>query len=266
MNKTVWFKKPQEWSDPYITVTDSYGKSDRVLMSHYKGHWYTYTITNENATNFFISSGSNTTLLWHIENSNTVYLNSDLEDVQNDFIRGKTGLIPYATKGDAIDDLIEDKIYLVCFKGDSIVNNIFDRLIRIFTKNKYTHVGLTSDITGDSITYYASRYDGGVNTYTEPKEDVDIYPIHLKTGTGINKFYTKTKGQYGSFVKDINHPELANTPLKRIDIEKSAKDYWRHPDKSEPGWGSVEWTATALNLALPYRYTIEKLIEFANME
>lgn len=56
MNKTVWFKKPDDWNEPYITVIDSYSKSDRVLMSHYKGYWYTYTITAKNATNFYFSS------------------------------------------------------------------------------------------------------------------------------------------------------------------------------------------------------------------
>ena len=60
-------------------------------------------------------------------------------------------------------------LYLVCFKGDSIQRSIFDRLIRIFTKHKYTHVGLTTDISGDNITYYAARYDAGVREYTEPK-------------------------------------------------------------------------------------------------
>ena len=154
-----------------------------------------------------------------------------------------------------------NEIYLVCYKG----NSIFDKLIRIFTRHKYTHVGLATEVDGEDITYYAARYDAGVREYTEPSEDVDTYLVHLKNDVGVKEFFNKTKGQYGSFVKDINHPELANTPWLRFDLKKTAHDYWRHPDKSEPGWGSVEWVAKALNLGMPHRYTIDKLIEFANM-
>lgn len=157
-------------------------------------------------------------------------------------------------------------LYLVCFKGSSIERSIFDRLIRIFTKDTYTHVGLTSDISGDEIKYYAARYDAGVRIYTEPSTDCDAYEIHLKNGIGINEFFDKTKGQYGSFVKDILHPELANTPLLMFDLEKTAQEYWRHPDKSEPGWGTCEWVACALKLGMPHRYKIQDLINFANME
>lgn len=157
-------------------------------------------------------------------------------------------------------------LYLVCFKGDSIQRSIFDRLIRIFTKHKYTHVGLTTDISGDNITYYAARYDAGVREYTEPKSDIDTYLIHLKTDAGITDFFHCTEGDDGSFVKDINHPELANMPM-RVRLDKyTPHQYWRHPDKSENGWGTVEWVASALGLAMPYRYTIDKLIEFANQE
>lgn len=159
-----------------------------------------------------------------------------------------------------------NNLYLVCFKGDSIKKSIFDRLIRIFTKHKYTHVGLTTDISGDDITYYASRYDAGVREYTESKEDVDTYLIHLRSDIGIKEFFNKTEGQDGSFVKDINHPELANMPRCHVLADYTSRQYWRHPDKSENGWGTVEWTAKALDLAMPHRYTIDKLIEFANME
>ena len=53
----------------------------------------------------------------------------------------------------------------------------------------------------------------------------------------------------------------------RVRLDKyTPHQYWRHPDKSENGWGTVEWVASALGLAMPYRYTIDKLIEFANQE
>ena len=159
-----------------------------------------------------------------------------------------------------------NEIYLVCFKGSSIEKSIFDRLIRIFTKHKYTHVGLTTDISGDNITYYAARYDAGVREYTESKEDVDTYLIHLKNDVGIKEFFEKTEGNDGSFVKDINHPELANMPRRMVLDNYSPQHYWRHPDISENGWGTVEWVACALGLAMPFRYTIDKLIEFANLE
>ena len=35
-----------------------------------------------------------------------------------------------------------NEIYLVCYKG----NSIFDKLIRIFTRHKYTHVGLATEV------------------------------------------------------------------------------------------------------------------------
>lgn len=268
MNKTVWFKKPEEWDIPYILVTDNGTYNVDTKMSHYKDTWYTYQI-NTSVDRYYISftdkAGHNTLGYYAVEPT-TVYLNDQLTDVSSSFQKAYTGPIPPAQKGDAEDTLITDTVYLVCFKGNSIANNIFDRLVRIFTTHKYTHVGLTSNPEGEFITYYAARYDGGVNTYTEPASDVDLYPIHLKTGKGINEFYHATKGEYGSFVKDINRWDLANTPISHFDLMKTARDYWRYPDKSEPGWGSVEWTAAALHLGLPHRYTIDKLIEFANME
>ena len=280
MNKTIYFKRDAGIDDiPCIYAwTPSYDWSINypgVAMEQESTIWFKYTINNAPDTEWYfafcyLNQSTNIEGDHLVTTSDTEYLDSSYNDVSSEYVFVTPPVIdtPTIPPSEEESTIISKAgpVYLVCFKGTNIKRSIFDRLVRIFTKTKYTHVGLTSNPEGETITYYAARYDGGVNTYTESASDVDLYLIHLKNGVGINEFYNATKGQYGSFVKDINRWDLANTPISHFDLMKTARDYWRHPDKSEPGWGSVEWTAAALHLGLPHRYTIDKLIEFANME
>ena len=136
------------------------------------------------------------------------------------------------------------KLHLVCYKGDSI----FDKLIRIITQKEYTHVGLvasdTIDETAEDITYMACREEAGLCNYTVPMEEVDIYEIHLQDSRhALYLFGEECNKLYGSMIADMGYPEL-------------------HKPNS---MGSVEWVARALMLGLPKRYTIDKLIAYANI-
>lgn len=154
-------------------------------------------------------------------------------------------------------------IYLVCNKGNT---SIFDKLIKIIKQHstehipkhkeidpeiekKYTHVGLcqlNTIPTEGTITYYACREDAGVMEYTESVEDLDLYKINLNTVDWevINNFYNNSWIREGSMITDMGYPLLAKPHTM----------------------GSVEWVAVALNLAFPKKYSITKLINFAQLE
>lgn len=177
-----------------------------------------------------------------------------------------------------------NKAYLICYKGNA---SIFDKLIRIIKTSlkakhtpveipgqlnifpppprppmpeeirlaleintDYTHVGIwvpSADIADpEEITYYACREDAGVQQYTESVSDVDIIEIKPKNNTHIHlaKFAEATKFIEGSMISDMGYREL----------------------RKKGTMSSVEWVAAALDLAFPAKYTINKLIRYANME
>lgn len=137
---------------------------------------------------------------------------------------------------------MKKKLYLICYKGEGI----FDKLIRIITKGKYTHVGLATEdtISGNEISYMACREDFGTAIYSEPKEDIDMFEIHLKDSREPMCFYNGTKYVLeGSMISDMGYPAL----------------------KREGTMGSVEWVANALYLGHPEKYSIDKLIEFSKL-
>ena len=131
-------------------------------------------------------------------------------------------------------------MYLVCYKGDSI----FDSLIRIMTEDTYTHVGLAlGEPESNNITYYASREDNGVAEYTEPLSDVDLYKLNNPRDKHTLEYFNETKGTKGSLIADCGYRWL----------------------KDKEAIGTTEWCAKALDLGFPHKYTIEDLIEFANI-
>ena len=134
-------------------------------------------------------------------------------------------------------------VNLVCYKG---TQDIFDRLIRIMRGKSvpYTHVGLClTDPSDDSITYMASREDGGVNTYTVPLTEVDLYPLPAKSEDYILRYFDKTKGTSGSLITDCGYRNL--------------KDF--------DAIGTTEWVAQALDLGFPEKYTIQDLINYSEL-
>lgn len=141
------------------------------------------------------------------------------------------------------------KAYLVCYKGDS---SIFDKLIRIVkdTDNTYTHVGIyvpTETVTDpESISYYACREDAGVALYTEDTDQLDLYEIKPKNNRCIHVEAAVEESKYlkGSMIADMGYREL----------------------RARGSMSSTEWVACVLDLAFPPKYTISKLIDYANLE
>ena len=82
--------------------------------------------------------------------------------------------------------------------------------------------------------------------YTEAYTDVDLYKINMPTVKPyhVEKFFEKTRYKRGSMIGDMGYRHLMH----------------------EHSMSSVEWVAAALNLAFPCKYTINKLIDFANLE
>ena len=164
-------------------------------------------------------------------------------------------------------DFKKDTIYLVCSKGDC---SIFDQLIKIMkqtpqrcsvctrrydprpnphipdnsTERAYTHVGLyipTTDTTDPEIVqYWACREEAGVFQYEEPADKFDFFEIHLKKPRDMNQEMMNLKCD-GSMIADMGYKHLSRFGCM----------------------GSAEWVARALNLGFPDKYTITKLIEFA---
>jgi hypothetical protein len=131
-------------------------------------------------------------------------------------------------------------MYLVCYKGD----DIFDSLIRILKGDAYTHVGIAmGESDTNEVTYLACRVDGGVAEYVVPKSDVDLYLIHNPRTQKVEDYFTKTKGNRGSFITDCGYRYL----------------------KDKEAMGSEEWVAQALDLGFPEKYKINDLIEFSKV-
>ncbi|MBQ4030487.1 MAG: hypothetical protein II625_01920, partial [Bacilli bacterium] len=123
-------------------------------------------------------------------------------------------------------------------------------LLSRILNSDYTHVGLwvvpENTPIPTEITYYACREDAGVMEYTEAYTDVDLYKINMPTVKPyhVEKFFEKTRYMRGSMIGDMGYRHLMH----------------------EHSMSSVEWVAAALNLAFPCKYTINKLIDFANLE
>lgn len=123
-------------------------------------------------------------------------------------------------------------------------------LLSRILNSDYTHVGLwvvpENIPIPKEITYYACREDAGVMEYTEAYTDVDLYKINMPTVKPyhVKKFFEKTRYMRGSMIGDMGYRHLMH----------------------EHSMSSVEWVAAALNLAFPCKYTINKLIDFANLE
>lgn len=123
-------------------------------------------------------------------------------------------------------------------------------LLSRILNSDYTHVGLwvvpENMPVPEEITYYACREDAGVMEYTEAYTDVDLYKINMPTvkPCHVEKFFEKTRYKRGSMIGDMGYRHLMH----------------------EHSMSSVEWVAAALNLAFPCKYTINKLIDFANLE
>ena len=123
-------------------------------------------------------------------------------------------------------------------------------LLSKILNSDYTHVGLwvvpENTSIPEEITYYACREDAGVMEYTEAYTDVDLYKINMPTVKPyhVEKFFEKTRYMHGSMIGDMGYRHLMH----------------------EHSMSSVEWVAAALNLAFPRKYTINKLIDFANLE
>lgn len=123
-------------------------------------------------------------------------------------------------------------------------------LLSKILNSDYTHVGLLvvpeNTPVPEEITYYACREDAGVMEYTEAYTDVDLYKINMPTvkPCHVEKFFEKTRYMRGSMIGDMGYRHLMH----------------------EHSMSSVEWVAAALNLAFPCKYTINKLIDFANLE
>jgi hypothetical protein len=158
-------------------------------------------------------------------------------------------------------------IYLACSKGEC---SIFDQLIKIMkqtpkrcnvcqraydpkpnphipdneTEKRYTHVGLyipSTDTTDpEIIQYWACREEAGVFQYEEPADKFDFYEIHLKKPRDMWHKAMELHCE-GSMISDMGYQHL----------------------KRDNCMGSAEWAAYALNLGFPSKYTITKLIEFA---
>lgn len=188
-------------------------------------------------------------------------------------------------------DFKKDTIYLMCSKGEC---SIFDQLIKIMkqvprrcdickrgwdpkvdtllppppvhfvpwghpppgrfhydltdaTEMLYTHVGLylpSENITDPAnVQYYACREEAGVFLYEEPLSKFDVFEVHLKKpkDCDVDLFYQKTKNVEGSMIADMGYRNLMRDGCM----------------------SSAEWTARALNLGFPEKYTIHKLIDFA---
>ena len=161
----------------------------------------------------------------------------------------------------------KDTIYLACSKGEC---SIFDQLIKIMkqtpkrcevctrnydpkpnphmpdnsTERLYTHVGLylpsTNTTDPEIVQYWACREEAGIFLYEEPASKFDFYEVHLKKPRDMNQ-EAMTWRFDGSMISDMGYNHLSKPMCM----------------------GSAEWTARALNLGFPEKYTITKLIEFA---
>ena len=168
-------------------------------------------------------------------------------------LRHLVGRLPPPLKGTFIPPLAQPEHILNALPKNYPVHaspRPIEVLLSKILNSDYTHVGLwvvpANTPVPEEITYYACREDAGVMEYTEAYTDVDLYKINMPTVKPyhVEKFFEKTRYMHGSMIGDMGYRHLMH----------------------EHSMSSVEWVAAALNLAFPRKYTINKLIDFANLE
>lgn len=168
-------------------------------------------------------------------------------------LRHLVGRLPPPLKGTFIPPLAQPE-HILNVLPKNYPTHVSPRPIEVLLSkilnSNYTHVGLwlvpENTPIPKEITYYACREDAGVMEYTEAYTDVDLYKINMPTVKPyhVEKFFEKTQYKRGSMIGDMGYRHLMH----------------------EHSMSSVEWVAAALNLAFPFKYTINKLIDFANLE
>ena len=168
-------------------------------------------------------------------------------------LRHLVGRLPPPLKGTFIPPLAQPE-HILNVLPKNYPTHVSPRPIEVLLSkilnSDYTHVGLwvvpENIPIPKEITYYACREDAGVMEYTEAYTDVDLYKINMPTvkPCHVEKFFEKTQYKRGSMIGDMGYRHLMH----------------------EHSMSSVEWVAAALNLAFPCKYTINKLIDFANLE
>ena len=168
-------------------------------------------------------------------------------------LRHLVGRLPPPLKGTFIPPLAQPE-HILNVLPKNYPTHVSPRPIEVLLSkilnSDYTHVGLwvvpENTPIPKEITYYACREDAGVMEYTEAYTDVDLYKIKMPTVKPyhVEKFFEKTQYKRGSMIGDMGYRHLMH----------------------EHSMSSVEWVAAALNLAFPCKYTINKLIDFANLE
>ena len=168
-------------------------------------------------------------------------------------LRHLVGRLPPPLKGTVIPPLAKPEHILNALPKSYPIHmspRPIEVLLSKILNSDYTHVGLwivpENTPIPEEITYYACREDAGVMEYTEAYTDVDLYKINMPTVKPyhVEKFFEKTRYMRGSMIGDMGYRHLMH----------------------EHSMSSVEWVAAALNLAFPCKYTINKLIDFANLE
>lgn len=168
-------------------------------------------------------------------------------------LRHLVGRLPPPLKGTFIPPLAQPEHILNALPKNyptHVSPRPIEVLLSKILNSDYTHVGLwvvpENTPVPEEITYYACREDAGVMEYTEAYTDVDLYKINMPTvkPNHVEKFFEKTRYKRGSMIGDMGYRHLMH----------------------EHSMSSVEWVAAALNLAFPCKYTINKLIDFANLE
>ena len=168
-------------------------------------------------------------------------------------LRHLVGRLPPPLKGTFIPPLVKPEHILNALPKSYPIHmspRPIEVLLSKILNSDYTHVGLwvvpENTPIPKEITYYACREDAGVMEYTEAYTDVDLYKINMPTVKPyhVEKFFEKTRYMRGSMIGDMGYRHLMH----------------------EHSMSSVEWVAAALNLAFPCKYTINKLIDFANLE
>ena len=168
-------------------------------------------------------------------------------------LRHLVGRLPPPLKGTVIPPLAKPEHILNALPKSYPIHmspRPIEVLLSKILNSDYTHVGLwivpENTPIPEEITYYACREDAGVMEYTEAYTDVDLYKINMPTVKPyhVEKFFEKTRYMHGSMIGDMGYRHLMH----------------------EHSMSSVEWVAAALNLAFPCKYTINKLIDFANLE
>lgn len=121
----------------------------------------------------------------------------------------------------------------------------FDRLIRWRTRSPYSHV----EIVLGQHWYAASNRDGvvRVNRNTHNPESWDLVPVDVSE-TAVVRWWAKTIGDKYDWLGIVG---LA-IGVPRLHAANR--------------WSCGEWAAGALGLSRPYRYTPQKLYEWATAQ